>query len=730
VPFAFLRRAAVALVALIVLSGGVAAVHAQQLPSAQLFAVSPPGGRQASTVELKLAAGADLDGADRLYFSHPGIVARLLEGTSDRFTVTIDADVPPGLYDVRAIGRFGISNPRTFAVDGLPEVNEEPGHDEFGKAQPVPLGSVINGICHAAAEDYFRFEAKKGQRVILDAWAERLDSRLDATLVLYDADERELARNRDFHGRDAFIDALIPADGHYVVALYDFLYQGGVEYFYRLAIHAGPYLDFAMPSAAAADQTAEIELFGRNLPGGEPVPGVRVHDRSLERLRLPIRFPSLIPDDPPSVRGFLSSSQAGLDAFEYRLASGPLVSNACLMGLATAPVVAEHEPNDDSAHSQLVVLPCEIAGQFYPQHDHDWFQFEARKGETWWIEIVSQRLGLATDPSLLLERLTHGQAEAVDVVEIDEDARNAGGPAFNTAHGDAAYRFQVPVDGTYRLLVRDLSESQADARHVYRLALRAPQPDFRLVAVAAFPTTAKQARPWCPLVRRGGTAALEIVALRRDGFDGPIEVAAAGLPEGLHAPATVIGPGQDRAALIFNAADDAAAWAGAVRVMGRAQIGDRELVHSARSGTTTWPSEMKPDRAAEARLTQSIVLSVSGTETMPVRIELGEGKAWAASRSATLEIPIKIIRRPEYQEPLTLLPVDLPEGIKAANVTVLAKTAEAKLSLEIGPKVRPGPYGLHLVASTKIAYRRGLSEPAKDINNVVIPSTSVRVNVQ
>src|SRR5207248_184621 len=123
--------------------------HAQ-LPVTQLFAVSPCGGKQGATVDLTIAAGADLDGVDRLYFSHPGISAarklaelKPLQTTPDplpnQFTVTIAADVPPGAYDVRAIGTFGISNPRTFVVGDLTEANEVPGNATQDKAQAVEL---------------------------------------------------------------------------------------------------------------------------------------------------------------------------------------------------------------------------------------------------------------------------------------------------------------------------------------------------------------------------------------------------------------------------------------------------------------------------------------------------------------------------------------------------------------------------------------------------------------
>ena len=46
-----------------------------QLPQARLYSIFPCGGKAGSTIELTLANSADLDEADRLLFSHPGIIA-------------------------------------------------------------------------------------------------------------------------------------------------------------------------------------------------------------------------------------------------------------------------------------------------------------------------------------------------------------------------------------------------------------------------------------------------------------------------------------------------------------------------------------------------------------------------------------------------------------------------------------------------------------------------------
>ena len=96
-----------------------------QLPVARLLTVFPPGGKVGSQFEVGLT-GADLDEANQLHFSHAGITAKQkvvetngLPG-ANKFLVTIAPGVPPGVYEARVVGRFGISNPRSFVVSDRP----------------------------------------------------------------------------------------------------------------------------------------------------------------------------------------------------------------------------------------------------------------------------------------------------------------------------------------------------------------------------------------------------------------------------------------------------------------------------------------------------------------------------------------------------------------------------------------------------------------------------------
>ena len=61
-------------------------------------------------------------------------------------------------------------------------------------------------------------------------------------------------------------------------------------------------------------------------------------------------------------------------------------------GLADQAAMAEVEPNNNRLTAQKISLPCDLAGSFFPAADVDVFEFDAKKGDVWWVEVASERL--------------------------------------------------------------------------------------------------------------------------------------------------------------------------------------------------------------------------------------------------------------------------------------------------------------------------------------------------
>ena len=174
-----------------------------QLPNPKLTSVFPAGGKSGSSVEIRVN-GNDLDDTSQVIFSHPAIKAaqKMTAATEFEkarpqagvFDVQIPAELQPGIYETRVVGRFGISNPRAFVIGTLNEVSDPGGNNQPDKAFAVSLESTVNGVVDSNQIDYLKLTLKGGQRVILGCWAPSIDSRLDAVLIVYNAAGKELAR--------------------------------------------------------------------------------------------------------------------------------------------------------------------------------------------------------------------------------------------------------------------------------------------------------------------------------------------------------------------------------------------------------------------------------------------------------------------------------------------------------------------------------------------------------
>ncbi len=695
-----------------------------QLPTARLNSVFPAGAQQGTTVEVTID-GIDLDDCLKLMFSHPGIQAKpkmrdpklYEEGpqpVDNTFTVTIAQNVPVGTYSVRASGKYGLSNPRAFIVDALPEIIEAEPNNSAEEAAEITPGTVIQGKADRATDlDWYRFTARKGQSLVIECWAEKIDSRLQPLLTLYNAQGHELDRSRYVWGRDTLLDFTAPADGEYLLQVRDFVYGGGNDFPYRLVLDPRPHIDFVFPAAGQPGTKSKITLYGRNLPGGKPSP-YKLDGRPLQALDVTVDVPGGNKLHELACETFIKSTEAGIDGFAYRLQSPQGVSNPVLIGFAQQKVILEKEPNNKHDQAQVIELPCEIQGQFYPGRDKDRFRFQAKQGDTFWIQVIAQQLGSPADPFLLVQQIMtneQGEIQYRDLQALDDpgNASNLGGNAFYTLRDDPSYRFVAPADGEYLLTVRDLyGGAQQDPRAVYRMIVRPETPDFRVVAAPRAPTNnprTLQADLWSPVLRRGGSEIIEVYAFRRDGFDGPIEVTAQGLPAGVTAQPAVIGPGQNAATLVLVAADNAAAWAGTINVTAKARINGKDVSRPARFGTVMYKPQANNTPGA-ARLCRDLGLAVVDAEQAPFLVKVADEKTVETARGGQFDVAFQAVRRGNFKGSLTLQPAAAPANVQAGNVTIGGNQGSAKGQVRLPTTVAPGEFTLYWQATSQVSYSR------------------------
>ena len=182
-----------------------------------------------------------------------------------------------------------------------------------------------------------------------------------------------------------------------------------------------------------------------------------------------------------------------------------------------------------------------IAGSFFPARDVDFFKLPVKKDEVYWLDVFSQRLGNMTNPYVTAQLVgvaKDGKESPEPLKEFYEMKNNPGGREFNVANRDMSWRFQAKSDGYCRVMLRDLfNQATDDPSRGYVMALRRERPGYRLVA---HPQTVPSASDKTKIIelmvthlRKGTTLPVQIIALREGSFNGPITIAAEGLPKGV-----------------------------------------------------------------------------------------------------------------------------------------------------------------------------------------------------
>src|SRR5688572_16952637 len=127
----------------IVVSAALASVTRAELPAPRFDRLQPLGLAAGGSTEVEINGG-DLEGLSALRFDQPGLSAEPIAGKERWFKITAAAEVPAGTYDVRLVGRFGVSGSKLIAVQrGLAEIAEQEPNNELPQAQVVQINSVI-----------------------------------------------------------------------------------------------------------------------------------------------------------------------------------------------------------------------------------------------------------------------------------------------------------------------------------------------------------------------------------------------------------------------------------------------------------------------------------------------------------------------------------------------------------------------------------------------------------
>lgn len=478
-----------------------------QLTPPTLRTTKPVGLSPGAAAEITFR-GSDLDGSTALVCDDPRVKVEGLTGGKDQLKakVSFPQGLASGPLPFRAITPRGISAPaRLWAGRSLPTRPEIEPNNGFAKAQAVPIPVAIDGEVNDGNEvDVFAVELQAGETLVAEVIAGRAGSGLDALVMIFGPDGRELAFDDDRFGPDAAAWATAPKAGRYFVQVQDAngrnpdaKFEQGKTREYRLELGRLPLVAAANPGGVRRGTATEIQLRGANLPGN-----------GLLRVDLPGDAP--LGDRPLPLEG----------------------ANAWNLRVGDPPEADEAEPNDEVDQAQGVTVPATIHGTFGkgPEADIDVFRLKAGPGQEgdFVVSAYAARIGSPADPTLAALD-DKGATRSEDDDALGRDARLA---------------LRIDSAGGALLAIRERF-GRGGERFTYRIEVERAGGRLAITADAGART----------LPRDGGLAVP--LAVDGRGVEGAWTLAAEGLPAGVAADPVALPAGAKGALLVLTATADA-----------------------------------------------------------------------------------------------------------------------------------------------------------------------------
>ncbi|HSW46564.1 MAG TPA: hypothetical protein VLM89_13435 [Phycisphaerae bacterium] len=544
--------------------------------------------------------------------------------------ITIDRGATPGDRELRLRTPLGLTSPMRFQVGALPEVRELEPNDPpiFTLLPPDPPHAppvLINGQIKPGDVDRFRFRAKRGQHLVIEAHARRLIPYLaDAVpgwfqpvLTLRDSKGNEVAFADDYRfDPDPVLLYQVPGDGEYELEIHDSIYRGRDDFVYRIAVGEQPFITRSFPLGGRMGTRAVASVDGWNLSSTQ----------------LPLRTPP---------------GTSGIHQATLRRKEG--TSNQVAYAVDMLPECEETEPNDTRQNARRIDLPRIVNGRIAAAGDVDVFQFEGRVGDAVVAEVYARRLNSPMD-SLL--RLTDVSGRVLEWNDDHED-KEAG---LLTHHADSYLHARLPADGVYYVHLADAQNHGGDA-YGYRLRVGAPRPDFAL-----------RLTPSSLNVRAGGSSPVCVYALRKDGFNGDIEVVLKDSSAGFKLSGGRIPAGRDRMHMTLMAPSKRFDQPVAIQLEGCARVG----------GYTIRRPVVPADDLMQAFIyrhlvpAQQLMVATTGIRRPAPPIEPAASGSVRLSVGGTAEVRFRTPRFPMLDE-LRFELREPPEGVTLQKVSVVSE---------------------------------------------------------
>ena len=360
--------------------------------------VSPMGVARGATVEMNIE-GLNLAGTSAVYFSEPGIKARILRikelpdqadirlgsagtlSTVDlgplppRNQVSLELEVTPdapvGTIGMRLQTPLGTSPMARFAIE--PYYGESPDREPNNtpeEAVETYLPTILVGAISKPGDlDYFKITVHDGEQLVFQNSAPELGSNLEPVVGIYDTSQNLLQTFGEDGGRETNSFAYTFTKGcTYYIRVSDYEEGGNSRHFYSIKVGRFPLAVAAFPLGLQQGRTAEVHLTAYNLS-----------------------------PDKIAIKGEPSAEDRHAVIFRPQTAKGQAF-NLVKLALGSEPEVVAAGGNTRLALAQQISAPVTVNGRL--EGAENYYRFRAHKNEKFVFEVNANRLGSPLDSLL------------------------------------------------------------------------------------------------------------------------------------------------------------------------------------------------------------------------------------------------------------------------------------------------------------------------------------------
>ncbi|MDZ4861065.1 MAG: PPC domain-containing protein [Candidatus Hydrogenedentes bacterium] len=610
-----------------------------------LSEILPRGAARGGVVEVDFL-GANLADASDLIFHDPGIA--LVEMTAEAGKAHVKINIAPdcrvGTHAIRVRTKTGLTNLRLFSVGALTEVDEnEQANNDQANPPVLTVGTTVNGQITNEDADYFGFDLAAGEQFAAEVEGMRLGGPLfDPKLRLSDPAGREIIAEDDtaLLAQDAAFVREIKEAGRFTLSVSESAFGGGGGFYYRL--HAGK---FPRPLA--------VTPMGG--PPGQPINVTWLGDAKLAAQTVTAPAETVMATSVDAI------TEAGVAP-----SSVPFRASAL-------PGVLEVEPNNDAATATVGAAPGAFDGVIGETGDIDFYKFEGTAGQVYDVRVYAREMGSPLDSVAVILNPSGSALSSND---------DGVGP-------DAYMRVTLAETGTHIVYVND-HLSRGGATFAYRIEVAPILPKLTF-------TTSLGVGDFEPanMAVHAGNRNFMLLNVQRQDFDGPLNLAFEGLPQGMTADFDPIVAGQTVVPVVFSAAADAPLAGGLVDVVGKLAQEGTDVSGSLKQDIVLIYGNNKV--IFQTRRVAKLASAVC--EAAPFSIEIAQPKV-PLVQNGTMNLKVVTKRNEGFTAPINLRMLWTPAGVGSGTADIAEAGAEAALFLNAGSAAAAGTYRVAVIGTS------------------------------